>query len=109
MDPLKGMLPGSFVGMDSLRTSQLEQAQKAAAKGDPKNAQAEKAATEFEALLLHQMLNSMWSTIPKNEAMGGGQEEGMYRDMYTEAVAKEISEKQSLGIKNVIFKELSKK
>ncbi len=108
MDALKGLLPGSFVGLDELRATKLEQTAKLA-KGDPKNEEAVKAATQFEGLLLKQMLDSMWNTVSKDTLLGSGQEEKMYRDFYTDAVAKDISEKQSLGIKDVILRELTKK
>lgn len=108
MDALKGLMPGSFVGLDQLRASKLEDTAKAA-KSDPKHDEAVKAATEFEGLLLKQMLSSMWNTVPSDSLLGGSQEEKMYRDFYTDAVAKDISEKQSLGIKDVILRELTKK
>ena len=66
----------------------------------------QKAATQFEALLLHQMLNSMWQTIPKNGLLSGSREESLYRDMLNQAVADSISTGKSIGIKNVVMKEL---
>ena len=80
-------------------------------KGDRKSTpkEIEKAAEDFEALLTHQMLNEMWKTVPQGGLLSNSKEEELMRDMFTQAVAKEIAEKpQGLGIKEVITKELKK-
>lgn len=67
----------------------------------------EKAATQFEALLLQQMLQSMWKTVPKSEeGLSGSREEELYRDMFTETVAQDIAEKQSFGLKEAVLGEM---
>ena len=66
-----------------------------------------KAAAQFEALLLKQMLDAMWKTVPKSE-MSSSHEESLYRDMLNQAVADDIAEKQSLGIKDVITKDINR-
>lgn len=104
MDPIKGI--DLRRGLDALKANKLEDA-KSLSKGKDKEA-IEKAATEFEGLLLHQMLQSMWSTVPKDSLFGSSNESEIYRDMYNDAVAKEISEKQSIGIKDVVLRELSR-
>lgn len=68
--------------------------------------QREKAATDFEALLLHQMLQSMWNSVPKDGLVSGSREEELYRDMLTEEVAKSIAENQSLGIRDVVLRDM---
>jgi len=65
------------------------------------------AAEQFEALLVQEMLKSMWSTVPKEGLLTGSYEEGMYRDMLNEALAKSISEGQGIGIKDVILKDIN--
>lgn len=67
-----------------------------------------KAGKQFEALLIQQMLASMWETVPKDGLVSGGKEEEMYRDMFNEAMGTEISEKQSLGIADAIVKDINK-
>lgn len=67
------------------------------------------ASQDFEAMLLGQMLNSMWETIPKNEMFGGGREEEYFRDMFTEEVSKEISQGSGLGIQDIVQAELEKR
>lgn len=66
----------------------------------------EKAATQFEALLLHEMLKEMWNTVPKSGLLSGSHEESMYRDMLNQGIANEIAEKQSIGVKEVIVREM---
>jgi flagellar protein FlgJ len=66
------------------------------------------AATQFEALLLQEVMKSMWKTVPKGELISGSDEEDTYRDMLNEALAKSISEGQGIGIKEVILKDINK-
>lgn len=65
------------------------------------------AAKDFEAMLLQQMFKSMWHTVPKSDLLSGSKEEEIYRDMLNEALAKDVAEKQSIGIKDVIIGELA--
>ena len=65
------------------------------------------AAEQFEAMLLKEMLKSMWSTVPQEGMLSGSYEEGMYRDMRNESLAQSISEGQGMGIKDVILKDIS--
>jgi flagellar protein FlgJ len=74
----------------------------------PNSRQPEVAAQQFEALLVEQMIDSMWSTIPKKGLISGSNEEAMFRDMFNEALAGSISEGRGLGIKDVILKDLKK-
>lgn len=73
-----------------------------------KSQQTEKAATDFEALLLHEMIKSMWATVPQNGFLSGGNEEAMYQDMFQEAVSNEIASGRGIGIKEVLIKEFEK-
>jgi len=66
----------------------------------------DKAATEFEAMLLQEMLKSMWKNVPSEGMLSGSREEELYRDMLNEAMAANISENQSIGIKEVILREM---
>ncbi len=69
----------------------------------------EKAAGGFEALLLHQMLESMWSTVEFagmfNETSNESQ---IYRDMMSQAVADTTAEGPGIGVKDFLRKELLK-
>jgi Rod binding domain-containing protein len=70
-----------------------------------KDAQATKAATDFEALLLQQMLDAMWKNVPSEGVISGSHDEQTYRQMYNEALAKDIAEHQSIGVKDAILKD----
>lgn len=112
-------------GLDQVRNlrltaaqAQLEQAsqpKKAGAAGEleagktgtASSGKAREAATQFEALLLQQMLQSMWSSVPKDGLLGSN-EEDTYRDMLNEALAKEIADGQGIGIRDVICEEMEK-
>ena len=66
------------------------------------------AAKQFEALLVQEMLKSMWQTVPKGELISGSNEEQTYRDMFTEQLSQRISEGKGLGIKEVIQRDIEK-
>lgn len=74
---------------------------------DPKAAKMEKAAQDFEALLLQEMLKSMWTATPHDDVLASNDEE-TYRDMFHQALAQNIAEHQSIGIKDVILKDLKR-
>lgn len=87
-------------GTKSVQVAELSQA-KLPDSQDPKQA-----AQQFEALLVQEMLKSMWTTVPQGELLSGSHEEKMYRDMLNEAVASSIAEGRGMGIKEVILKDL---
>jgi Rod binding domain-containing protein len=70
---------------------------------DPKGA-----AQQFEAMMLQQLMQSMWNTVPKGELLSGSNEEGYYRDMLNEAISTSIAEGRGIGIKEVILRDISK-
>ncbi len=67
-----------------------------------------KAAEQFEALLVQEMLKSMWNSVPKGELISGSSEEQTYRDMFNEALANSIAEGRGIGIKEVILKDINR-
>jgi Rod binding domain-containing protein len=77
-------------------------------KSIPLTQQPEEVAKQFEGMLLKQMIDSMWSTVPKNGLLSGSQEEDMYRDMLNEALATSISEGKGIGVKDIILKDINK-
>lgn len=70
--------------------------------------QLEKASRQFEALLLQQMLKSMWDTVPEASLTGGGSDVSLYRDMFNEALAESISKGQGIGIKDIVGRDLKR-
>ena len=115
-DDLKIALGGmGGLGATDLRLQQgrlektLTGAQKVRAPGQKTpDAEIERAATDFESLLLQQMLQSMWSTVPQSGMLSGSREETMYRDMLNEQLAQSMAGSQSLGIKDMIAREMRK-
>lgn len=71
--------------------------------------QAKEAATQFEALLLKQMFQSMWASVPNDGLLSGGREEEYFRDMLNEALAQSVSKGQGIGIRDVVLREMTKK
>jgi Rod binding domain-containing protein len=59
-------------------------------------------------MLVKQMIDSMWSTVPKEGVLSGSREEELYRDMLNEAIANSIAEGKGMGIKDVILKDINK-
>ena len=70
---------------------------------------AEEAATQFESVLVQQMLKSMWQAVPKNGLLSGSSEEQLYQEMLQQEVSSHISEHQSFGIKDMVMRELKKR
>lgn len=108
---LAGISQGQMA-LSSNRINKIEQMAKIATsetkKGEkPVTAEMEKAAKDFEALLLHQMIQSMAATVPKGGLIDGGNEQELYKDMFNEALANDIASGDGIGIKEVILKELS--
>ena len=91
------------LGVQAGREKVLEHSLKAKGRSDE---EIEKASSQFEALLLNQMINSMWKAVPNQGLLSGSREEEMYRDMLNQAVADSISTGRGIGIKNVVMKEL---
>lgn len=66
------------------------------------------AAKQFEALLVQEMLKSMWQTLPEGGMLSGSNEEQQYRDMFNEQLAMTIASGKGIGIKEVIQKDIEK-
>lgn len=66
------------------------------------------AAGQFEALLLNQMFQAMWKTVPSAGLLSGSNEEECYREMLNEAMADSIASGQGIGIKEVIVRDMER-
>lgn len=72
-------------------------------------AQLEKASGGFEALLLHQMLKSMWSTVQTTGLLGEDSNQAqIYQDMLNQAVADSVAEGRGIGVKDFLRNQLRK-
>jgi peptidoglycan hydrolase FlgJ len=70
--------------------------------------EARKAAEEFEAIFIAQMLAPMFNTIPKNDVFGGGHAETIFQSMQIEEIGKEITRAGGggIGIADRVFREI---
>ena len=73
-----------------------------------KEVELDSAARQFEALLLHQMMQSMWRTVPGEGLLSGSREEELYRDMLNETLATNISQGNGIGIRNIVARDMKK-
>ncbi len=70
-------------------------------------AKLKKACSDFEAIFIKQMLDSMRKTVPKNSLLDGGMAEGIFEDMLYDKYANKMSETAHFGIKEILYKQLS--
>jgi Rod binding domain-containing protein len=68
--------------------------------------EAEDAANQFEGLLLQQLFKSMWQTVPKGGMLSSSHEESLYRDMLNEALTENVTDQSSIGVRDVVLREL---
>lgn len=66
------------------------------------------AARQFESMLVHEMMKSMWSTVPKDGIISSSNEEDTFRDMMSDAVANTISEGKGMGVQEVVLKDMER-
>jgi flagellar protein FlgJ len=71
-----------------------------------KRAAIKKAATEFEAMFMGSMLESMSAGMKTDKMFGGGQAEQMYRSLMNQEYGKAIASRNTLGIADAVEKEM---
>lgn len=70
----------------------------------------DKATSGFEALLLHQMLSAMWSTVESTNMFGEDSNQSqIYRDMLNQSIADSVAGGRGIGVKEFLRKELERK
>ncbi len=80
-----------------------------AAAGKRKDPEAlRKTCQEFEALLTQSMLKGMRSTIPQGGLLEKNRGEELFEEMMDMELAKQSSQNQSMGIAEVLYRQLSK-
>jgi Rod binding domain-containing protein len=67
--------------------------------------QVDKAAKEFEGILLAQLFRVMRSTIPETELLGSGFEREVYEDMMFTEIASVSARSDSLGIAEMLYRQ----
>jgi flagellar protein FlgJ len=69
---------------------------------------ANKSAKEFESVFISQFLGSMFSGIPTDGPMGGGEGEEMFRSMMVNEYGKSIEARGGFGLANSVARQLLK-
>ena len=71
-------------------------------------AAASKSAKEFESVFISQFLGSMFSGIPTDGPMGGGEGEEMFRSMMVNEYGKSIEARGGFGLASAVSRQLLK-
>ncbi len=94
-----GAIAHGASGGDPLRAAE-------ALRGKVGDAAIRKAAEEFEAVFVAQMLAPMFETIESDTMFGGGPGEDIYRSMMVEEYGKAIARSGGVGIADSVAREL---
>src|SRR5262245_20044057 len=86
----------------------LSTAQRAPQPSTPENTEARRAAEEFEAMFLSQMLALMFEGLDTDGLGGGGMGEEIFRPMLIEQYAKAIGQAGGIGLADSIIAELNR-
>ena len=79
----------------------------AATLAQPANAKAWRAAQDFEAMAIGQLLAPMFDTVDvAHGSFGGGDGEAAWRPMLTEAMAKQMTARGGIGIAVPVFHQM---
>lgn len=65
-----------------------------------------KAAQEFEAVFLSQMLSQMWQGVGADDTFGGGEAENTWRGMMVEEYGKQIARAGGMGLADQVMAEM---
>lgn len=69
-----------------------------------------KAAKDFEALLLHQMMKSMFETVDRTGFLGNDSNQAdIMRDMFTQSISDEVAKGRGIGVADVVKREILKR
>jgi Rod binding domain-containing protein len=74
----------------------------------PRRLQARRAAEDFEAMFLSQMLAPVFADLGKDAMFGGGPGEQVYRSMMVQEYGKAIARAGGLGIADSVEREILK-
>jgi len=86
------------VSASDIASGRTAAAKAGAAKAAPDDKSVAKAATEFEAQFVSQMLTQMWQGIETDGYFGGGNGEEMFRGLMINEYGKQIAQSGKLGI-----------
>ena len=96
----------SAIATESAKSSQTAAAaaKLEAAKGN--RTEIREAAEQFESIFIGQMLGHMFKGIGTNSLFGGGQAEGIYRDLMIDEYGKQVVSSGGLGLADTIERQL---
>ncbi|MEN6521539.1 MAG: rod-binding protein [Armatimonadota bacterium] len=64
------------------------------------------ACMEFESVLVHQMIKNMRNSVIKSDLFGSSEKEEMFQDMMDEETSKNFSKTGSIGLADVMYRQL---
>lgn len=73
-----------------------------------KRGQIEKTAKDFEASFLSVMLAQMFNGVEVEAPFGGGHGEKMFKSLFTDAVAKQVTNTGGVGVADAVAREMLK-
>src|SRR6056297_2494547 len=73
-----------------------------------KNDKLKETCSDFQAIFVKQMLDSMRKTVNKSGLLEGGQAEEIFEDMLYDEYAQSISENGNIGLDDMLYKQLSR-
>ncbi len=77
-----------------------------AARGSDRERAMRKAARDFEAVFIGQMLQPMFAGIKTDGIFGGGHAEEIFRSMLVEEMGKTIASSGGIGVADAVYREL---
>jgi len=76
----------------------------------PKNRKAlKKSCQDFEAIFIQSMFNAMRKTVPDSGLLTKDNSTSMYQEMLDQEIATKISQKQSIGLAEQMYRQMEKK
>ncbi len=113
MSEIKTVLPGGMpaaLAQSGIANARAESTKASLKKGISSEKELDKAASGFEALLLHNMLKEMWESVDSGGALLGEDSNAsqIYRDMFHQTIADKIAEGKGMGVKEFLKRELHK-
>jgi len=95
-------LPTSLTaGVNAFRQTEAPTVSNAGTRGDMR-----KAATDFEAFFLTQVMEYMFADIPTDGMFDGGFGEGMYRSFMLQEYGKVLAGRGGIGLADAVMKEM---
>jgi Rod binding domain-containing protein len=96
-------MSGEALQLSSAVAAAKPQVPQLSAKGDK---QAAKAAQDFEAVFLSEILSPMFEGLPTDGPFSGGPSEGIFRSMMVEQYSKSIAAQGGLGLADSVKRQL---